>query len=85
MAGSISEYGRTIYPQARLTINVRVIEVKTGLVNWVTEIKGRKANYVYLIELLKDIIAETVAKVARKYNRSGYWLLVAGNREYRNF
>ncbi len=63
MFGSITEYGRTIYPKARLTINVRVIEVKTGLVKWATEIKGRKANYAYPIELLKDIIDETVAKI----------------------
>jgi curli biogenesis system outer membrane secretion channel CsgG len=63
MVGSITEYGRTIYPKARLTVNVRVIEVKTGLVKWATEIKGRKANFAYPIELLKDIIDETVAKV----------------------
>lgn len=63
MVGSITEYGRTIYPKVRLTVNVRVIEVKTGLVKWATEIKGRKANYAYPIELLKDIIDETVAKV----------------------
>ncbi|MDD5491066.1 MAG: CsgG/HfaB family protein [bacterium] len=63
MVGSITEYGRTIYPKARLTVNVRVIEVKTGLIKWATEIKGRKANYAYPIELLKDIIDETVAKI----------------------
>lgn len=63
MVGSITEYGRTIYPKARLTVNVRVIEVKTGLVKWAKEIKGRKANYAYPIELLKDIIDETVAKI----------------------
>ncbi|MBI5555844.1 MAG: hypothetical protein HY920_08360 [Elusimicrobia bacterium] len=63
MVGSITEYGRTIYPKARLTVNVRVIEVKTGLVKWATEIKGRKANYAYPVELLKDIIDETVTKV----------------------
>lgn len=63
MVGGITEYGRTIYPKARLTVNVRVIEVKTGLVTWATEIKGRKANYAYPVELLKDIIDETVAKV----------------------
>lgn len=63
MVGSITEYGRTIYPKVRLTVNVRVIEVKTGLVKWAKEIKGRKANYAYPVELLKDIIDETVAKV----------------------
>lgn len=63
MVGSITEYGRTIYPKARLTINVRVIETKTGLIKWATEIKGRKANYAYPLELLKDIIDETVAKI----------------------
>lgn len=63
MVGSVTEYGRTIYPKARLTVNVRVIEVKTGLIKWATEIKGRKANYAYPIELLKDIIDETVSKI----------------------
>ena len=63
MVGSVTEYGRTIYPKARLTINVRVIEVETGLVKWATEIKGRKANYAYPLELLRDIIDETVAKI----------------------
>jgi curli biogenesis system outer membrane secretion channel CsgG len=63
MIGTITEYGRTIYPKARLTINVRVVDVKTGSVKWATEIKGRKANYAYPVELLKDIIDETVAKL----------------------
>ncbi len=68
MVGSITEYGRTIYPKARLTVNVRVIEVKTGLVKWATEIKGRKANYAYPVELLKDIIDETVTKLIKEIN-----------------
>jgi TolB-like protein len=68
IVGSITEYGRTIYPKARLTVNVRVIEVKTGLIKWATEIKGRKANYAYPVELLKDIIDETTAKIITELN-----------------
>ena len=63
MVGTITEYGRTIYPKARLTVNVRVVDTKTGLVKWATEIKGRKANFAYPVELLKDIIDETVTKI----------------------
>jgi curli biogenesis system outer membrane secretion channel CsgG len=63
LVGTITEYGRTIYPKARLTVNVRVVDAKTGLVKWATEIKGRKANFAYPVELLKDIIDETVTKI----------------------
>lgn len=66
MIGSITEYGRTIYPKVRLTLNVRVIEVKTGEIKWASEIRGRKTNFLYPVELLKDVIDDTVKQLAKR-------------------
>jgi len=64
--GSITQYGRTIYPRAKLTVNLRIVDIETGTIKSSIELRATKNNWIYPIELLNDIIENGVDKLVRK-------------------
>ncbi|MBI5574513.1 MAG: hypothetical protein HY919_08210 [Elusimicrobia bacterium] len=64
--GSITQYGRTIYPRAKLNINLRVVDIETGTITSSIELRATKNNWIYPIELLNDIVDNGSDKLAKK-------------------
>lgn len=64
--GSISQYGRTIYPRAKLNITVKIVEVQTGIIKSSVELRATKNNWIYPIELLSDVIDNGIDKLIGK-------------------
>ena len=69
--GSVTQYGRTIYPRAKFNINLRVVNVETGTITSSIELRATKNNWIYPIELLNDIVDDGVDKLARKITAEG--------------
>ncbi|OGS45935.1 MAG: hypothetical protein A2539_05750 [Elusimicrobia bacterium RIFOXYD2_FULL_34_15] len=64
--GSITQYGRTIYPRAKLNVNLRIVDIETGTIASSIELRAAKNNWIYPIELLNDIVEDGASKLAKK-------------------
>ena len=64
--GSITQYGRTIYPRVKLNINLRIVNVETGTITSSIELRATKSNWIYPLELLNDVVENGVDKLAKK-------------------
>jgi len=63
LIGSINEYQRTIYPKVKLDITIKAVNVEKGIVVSSLDVKVTKSNWFYPIELLNDVIEESVDKI----------------------
>ncbi len=64
--GSITQYGRTIYPRVKLNLTVKIVEVETGIIKSSVELRAAKSNWFYPIELLNDVVDNGVDKLVKK-------------------
>ncbi|MDD5687955.1 MAG: CsgG/HfaB family protein [Elusimicrobia bacterium] len=64
--GSITQYGRTIYPRAVLQVTLKVVEVESGVIKSSVELRATKSNWIYPIELLSDVVNAGIEKIVKK-------------------
>ncbi len=64
--GSITQYGRTIYPRVKLNLTVKIVEVETGIIKSAVELRATKSNWFYPIELLNDVVDNGIDKLVKK-------------------